>query len=100
MTTYLYSSLNDGDSLSFNPVGDTLLFDSNLISAASVLLTQSGVNLVFAAGGKSITLLSVSLAQLTTSNVSFADGSQLLVGDTFVTTLGDGAANSLTGGAG
>src|SRR5687768_18616187 len=50
--------------------------------------------------GKDITLLNTVPAQLALSNVTFADGSRLLIGDTTTSTAGDDAANTLTGTAG
>ena len=99
MTIYLYSSINDGESLMFDPLSDVLNFDLNTISAANLLLTQSGLDLMITAEDKTFTLLNVSLGQLSTFNVTFADGSVLLVGDHFPGP-GDDFNNSLNGGVG
>lgn len=100
MTTYLYSNLSDGDSLAFDPFVDVLSFDLITVSAASVQLTQSDFGLVLNADNKSITLLNVSLAQLSATHITFADGSKLLVGDDSPSFSFDDSANFLYGGPG
>lgn len=100
MATILYSSIANGDSIAFDPASDILSFDTNEISAAALSLTYAAdyAGISITAGGKTFSLTpSVSLAQLTTSNVTFADGSRLIVGDNTTGTVNDGLANTLTG---
>src|SRR5262245_13210646 len=92
MATYQFSALADGQTISFNPGVDVLRFDQTAIAAALVGIAAEGANLRVRVGEKDVLLTNVSLTQITTTNVTFADGSRLLVGDA--------AANSLTGTAG
>jgi VCBS repeat-containing protein len=98
MARFLFSQIK-GTSISFNLNADSLHFDSG--SAADVSVTVSGNDLVFALGSDRVTLLNVrNLGNVTTSKVTFSDGSLLLVGDNTTATNRDSAANTLTGGAG
>jgi Ca2+-binding RTX toxin-like protein len=102
MATYQFSALANGQSVSFNPGVDVLNFDNSFIGAADIGLTVDGTNLRIKVArgdmqGKEIVLQNVSQLQLATSNVTFADGSHLLVGDNNVGTANDNAANSLVG---
>jgi len=104
MATYTFSALSDGAAIAFDPIQDDLVFDQPSISAADLAITAEGdgVRVLVASGaqaGKSVLLQDVSLLQLATSNVSFANGSALLFGDNS-TAQNDDAANRLTGGAG
>lgn len=89
---------NDGA----NP--DVLLFALSDGSASGVTVadTSGGVTLTNAAG--TVTLAGVTMTQLSTSNVNFTDGSQLLIGDNTYQTLSDDiaqvGATSVTGGNG
>src|SRR4029077_10733531 len=81
----------DGGSYAFNP-GDVLKFNSTIYHASKVVLVDvAGPNLSVSLGAKTITLLGMSIAQVTPSNFTFNDLSQILVG----TNAGD----SLTGTA-
>lgn len=103
MATILFGSLLNGSTVTFNPAADILRFDNSALSAASVVLGHDTefTSLSLTAGGKTVNLTStVSLLQLTTGNVSFADGSQLIVGDDSASMGGDQSANTLSGSAG
>jgi Ca2+-binding RTX toxin-like protein len=102
MTTYNFSALTDGQDIAFNPENDVLNFDNAGTSASLVVFATPGadIEISIASGpeaGKTITLLSTQLAQLTTTNITFADGSLALFGDNTTGTVADGGGNTLTG---
>ncbi|MEP7301797.1 MAG: hypothetical protein ABI699_09740 [Caldimonas sp.] len=100
MASILFSSIADASEVGFNPLSDVLTFDNGSISAASLILTYASdfTAIGIKAGGTSFTLTStVKLTQLTTTNVRFADGSQLVIGDNS-TGANDSAANNVVGG--
>src|SRR3954447_11236263 len=101
MAVYRFSTLNDGQSIAFNPNVDQLNFDQSAIDAGDLVLTQEGANLRITDNdypnwGKDVLLTNVTLGQLTDGNVTFANGGKLLVGDNS-TALNDDLANNLTG---
>src|SRR5690242_3569054 len=105
MATILWSSKNDGDTIaggSFNPASDTLQIDDPNISAAGMIIDGDPeavtpfITLSF--GGKTVTV-EMNPLSATTSNITFADGSMLLVGDNTTGTVNDDAANTLVGGS-
>jgi Ca2+-binding RTX toxin-like protein len=104
--TYEFSALSDGQAISFSlgPTPEVLNFDQTAIAAADIrpVAEGSNVRISVVAGphaGKDVLLLGVSPLQLATTNVTFADGSQLLIGDNS-TALNDDAANTLSGTSG
>jgi Ca2+-binding RTX toxin-like protein len=99
MAVYNFSALSDGQAISFNPGSDVLNFDQTAISAADLLLTSEGANTRVAVAAKDIVLLNTTLYQLATSNVSFTNGSRLLLGDNS-TAQNDNLNSSLLGTAG
>ena len=102
MTTYNWSALTNGQSVTFDPVADTLVINDSSISATDLSFSFSGNSTppcTFSFGGKTITL-QTAFATLTTSNITFADGSMYLIGDNTTGTANDGGANTLTGGGG
>ncbi|MFT3954125.1 MAG: hypothetical protein QM722_06945 [Piscinibacter sp.] len=103
MATILFSSIANGALVAFDPAVDILVFDDASISASAVQLSYDAANLDsigFSVGGVSFTLsAAVLVTALTSSNVTFADGSRLLIGDDNPA-ANDIAANLLTGGAG
>jgi len=104
MAVFQFSALSDGQSIAFNPNADVLNFDQTTVAAADLRVTQVGSNarIDVVSGpqtGKDVTLLNVSQLQLATTNVTFADHSQLLFGDNS-TAQNDNLANTLGGGAG
>src|SRR3954469_16827058 len=100
MATIFWSTLANGQVLTgFNPASDTLRFDNNLISAAGVVVgAPTTTSTTFSFGGVTVTI-PMSLLAVTTTNVSFMNGSLLLVGDNTVAT-GDNTGGTLNGGAG
>src|SRR5258707_3933573 len=95
MAVYQFSALANGQAISFNPGVDRLNFDQTTISAADVGLLIQGSDLSVSAAGKSIVLTNTSLPQLATSNLSFANGSLLAVGDNASGTARSQAAKTL-----
>lgn len=93
MATLNFSSLVNGSTLSFDPMNDNLNFDDTGISAASLTLSYAGNygKISLSAAGKTVYLpAKIKLTDLTTANISFADGSQLIFGDNTVNTLNGG----------
>ena len=86
MTIYNWSDLNPGDVFgqdtlaSFDPAADQLVFDDPAFSAADVLFDGNDAQSFFSLDGKFITL-DIAPFSITTVNITFADGSQLIVGD-------------------
>lgn len=113
MAIIRFKTIANNQSISFNPATDILQFDDLRISAGSLVFNYSALydNISFTARGKTFFLPTGVLAtSLTTSNVTFADGSQLLVGDAsnnsvLGTNFGDyldglAGADTMTGGFG
>ncbi|MEP7300749.1 MAG: hypothetical protein ABI699_04415, partial [Caldimonas sp.] len=102
MADVLFSSIANGSTIAFDPATDVLVFDEPSITAASLTVSHAPdfTAVGFFAGATGFTLpAAVSLMQLTTGNVAFADGSRLVVGDDS-TNANDLAANSLVAGVG
>ena len=97
MALFNWSTLADLQVVAFNPLVDKLRFDDLAISAASVVLDlSSGITSVFSVGGKTVTV-NTAAATLTSTNVTFDDGSLLLVGDNTTGTANDDGNNTRTG---
>jgi hypothetical protein len=94
-----WSSLTDGQIVAFDPVQSVLRFDSNSISAAVVALSKASGSTPLTHDGKTVRL-KTGLKTITTTNITFDDGSLLIVGDNTTSTANDDAANSLAGGTG
>lgn len=96
---YVWSSLAHGQTISpFSAGSDVLQFDAG-ISAAAVSVQASGSNTLFSYLGKTVTV-GTALASLTTGNVTFADGSRLVVGENTTGVAGDDSGHALAGGPG
>ena len=80
------------------PNNDILIVDNT--SASKLKVTQSGSNLVLTNGTNTATLQNFVREQVTTTNITFTDGSVLLIGDNNIAVADDGAANGLAGGVG
>ncbi|TSA59813.1 MAG: calcium-binding protein [Sediminibacterium sp.] len=91
MTTYHSTQDN---TVNFS-ISDKLTFDDPTISASSISLTPSGVDLVIQAGTKIITLKNFTQNKISNANFTFADSSQLIIGDGLTDTNND---DSLTTG--
>lgn len=95
MATYSFTAVL-GTTLAFNPATDVLSFAGN---ASGFRLTQSGNDLIVTAvTGGSVTLTNMQLAQVTTTNFSLADTSDIIVGDNTTGTTNDALSQS-SGGA-
>ena len=77
----------------------TDLLSVNTTSAASLSVFQQGSEVILTNGVNTATLRGILLEQLATSNVTFTDGSVLLIGDNTTGAAADSAANTLTGTA-
>jgi len=108
MATFNWTALTNGQVIAFdpfdpvgNPLGDVLNFDDLTISAANIAVdsTDGVTDFIVFYEGKTVTFLGAPLA-VTTSNVTFANGSVLLVGDDTTGTVNDNAPNTLVGGSG
>jgi Ca2+-binding RTX toxin-like protein len=102
LATILFSSITNGSTVAFNPASDILSFDSPTFHAAWLGLGYAGdyTGISLTAGAITFNLTAtVNLASLTTSNVIFADGSRLIVGDDS-SSGNDNLANTLIGSAG
>lgn len=98
MATLVFSHVKGG-AVAFNPLLDVFCFDYG--RAADVNVTLSGTTVTLRLGSEWVSLLGMSHRELLTSgNVSFADGSLLLIGDDTTGTSVDASANDLRGGAG
>jgi Ca2+-binding RTX toxin-like protein len=98
MPVYKFSALSDGQAICFDPFRDDLVFDLSTISAADLRIAAENGDTRIEVAGKDILLLDVVPRELATSNVSFANGSRLLLGDNSPGT-GDDLDNLLTGTA-
>jgi hypothetical protein len=99
MATYLFSALTHNQTLIFNPALDTLAIDIAWMHPAWGTFSQNGADLLLTYSGKSVRLAGVTLAQLSSGHITFANGSQLLIGDNTPGTANDGLVNTLTGTA-
>ena len=99
MTVYNWSALTNDQSIAFNPSTDKLTFDISTISAASLSLSWvSNTSTSFSYSGKTVRLLT-DVRALTTTNVTLANGSLLIVGDNETVTAADDGNSGLNGSA-
>src|SRR5687767_9437662 len=97
---HLWSTLSNGEIVSFDPLNDRLVFDDPAMSAADVeFLFDLGVAGYFGHAGKTVTVACEPEA-FTSLNIVFADGSLFKVGDDSTSLSPDAAPNSLTGASG
>ena len=101
MTTFNWSALTDGQEIEFDPASDVLHFDDPLVSAGDLFFEGTDVpeSSSFFYFLKTVTL-NVDPLKLTTTNVTFANGSLFMVGDNTTGTTADKNDNTMTGGAG
>jgi Ca2+-binding RTX toxin-like protein len=97
MTAYKWSTISS--QVAFDPSLDTLLFDDASISAADLVIggLDAGGPVTISYGGKTISLSYLSFKAITTSRVTFANGSALIVGDDSIGVSGDEGVNDLYG---
>src|SRR5687768_16653176 len=105
MSTYIWTTLNHGDSLTFSPASDVLHFDDASISAADVRIDGTDIPpyTIFTYNGKTITLDTADPLSLTSTAITFANGSVFFIGDDTTAVpsgpgVADDAANTLVGG--
>src|SRR5687768_17412225 len=96
MTTFNFVDFNG--LILFDETQDILSFDPG-ISAADIFFESDGSNSSFSHGGITV-ILDTSPYTLTTTNVTFANGSRIVIGDNTTGTTADDAANTVVGGAG
>ena len=101
MTIFTWSTLTNNQQITFNPLLDKLVFDDVSISAASVSISFGGSGsaayTTFTYAGITITLASANIKALTSTSVTFDDGSLLIIGDNTTGTMADDTANTLNG---
>ena len=71
MARYSFSSLGDGDSVSFDPSRDVFVFDNCFVTPDSVSVLSRPASVVFSAQNRRVTLVGVTVDQLNSDNVSF-----------------------------
>lgn len=89
-TSTNWSTLADGQHLAFDPAVDVLNIDDSSIAAAEVRLVQEPNAVAFTAAGKTIHLDGLELAEMRPEGFSFADQSQLLMGELSSAATADG----------
>jgi Ca2+-binding RTX toxin-like protein len=92
MAVINFSTLADG--AKFKLGGDNLVFDGG-ISAADVSIAELGNGVELSVGAKSILLKNWTIGNLNSAQVTFNNGSELMVGDTLFGLAGDNNANML-----
>jgi Tol biopolymer transport system component len=98
LAEFFFGSLANEQQIAFNPLADVLRFEAAGIYAASLgVVAASPTSIRIGIPGKSVTLTGLSLAQVSSTNVTFAGGSQLLVGDATAGTAADDLHNAITG---
>lgn len=101
MAVYLWSALANGELIEeFDPLSDELRFDDAAIAAAYVEATAPRSSLSLFNYGDKTVVLHVAPERLTSSNVTFADGSLFVYGDNGSGAVGDAQSNALTGETG
>jgi len=88
MANYAFSSLANGQHVSFNATTDILSFD-NSVTASTLTLAESGGALSVLWQGKTVWLDNLSLTKLRDDSLQFANGGQVIAGDTTTDTLAD-----------
>jgi len=74
-----------GQTITFDATNNALAFD-NSVAASDITATDVTAGLQITYHGQSVVLSGMSLKTVTTSNITFANGSVLQVGDNLVTT--------------
>src|SRR4051812_38297974 len=99
MTIYRWSTTPSGAIIDpFNPNTDQLLVDLPFAAAADLLVAPSGSLTTFSYGGGTVSLR-LDVRAVTPANVTFSDGSRLLVGDTTTSVVADDSGNTIVGTA-
>jgi Ca2+-binding RTX toxin-like protein len=99
MATFNWTTLTNNQVIAFNPLVDVLNVNDATLAAADIGLSTTPTSVSITLGSKTVTL-QTERRTLTTSNVTFSDGSMLLMGDNTTNTSADDSDNVLTGGPG
>jgi Ca2+-binding RTX toxin-like protein len=102
MAVFNWTTLSNNQTVAFNPDVDVLNFNDAGISAADLSLTLnsgSSPSTRLSVSGKAVTL-QTDPRTLTPTNVTFADGSAVLIGDMTTGIGNDASANTIVGGNG
>ncbi|MBI5900161.1 MAG: hypothetical protein HZB40_13135 [Rhodocyclales bacterium] len=106
MTTYNYSAITNGQSINFSVAGgDVLHFDTMLLGAFNLNFNPEGANILFTIRDnfgvvqKTFTLQNVNAYQMSSSMITFLNGSTFKLGDNSSATGDDAATASLQGTA-
>lgn len=92
MAVINFSTVQNGSKLKLG--GDTLVFDGG-ISAADVSIAELAGGVQLSVGAKSVLLRNWEIGNLNSAQVTFNNGSELLVGDTLFALAGDNNGNML-----
>ena len=68
---YRFSTMEDGDAVTFNPDHDVFLFDNCLTTPDSVTVLSCAASVVLSVKNRRITLTGVTVDQLSEANVHF-----------------------------
>lgn len=71
MAKYYFSSLDDGEAVTFDPEADTLLFDSCFLTPDSVSVLSCSASVVLLAQNRRVTLIGVTVDRLSADNIRF-----------------------------
>jgi len=93
MAIYKYSTQASG-SIAFTTT-DSFIFDT--ITAASLGITVSGLDVVITDGTKTFTLTGFDIKKISSTNFTFDDGSKLQIGDGTTATINDDKDNIIIG---
>ena len=71
MAKYYFSSLDDGEAVTFDPRRDVLLFDNCFLTPDAVSVLACSASVVLLAQNRRVTLVGVTVDQLNAENVRF-----------------------------
>lgn len=81
MAEFFFGEPGEQQQIAFNPLADVLRFEAAGIYAASLgVVAASPTSIRIGIPGKSVTLTGLSLAQVSSTNVTFAGGSRIAGG--------------------
>ena len=99
MAVFNWTALANNQVIAFNPFVDVLNVNDTSFAAADIGLATTPTSVSITLGSKTVTL-QTERRTITTSNVTFSDGSMLLMGDNSAATTADDSDNVLVGGPG
>jgi Ca2+-binding RTX toxin-like protein len=97
MAVFNWTALTNNQSIAFNPNVDVLNVNDPNLFATDVSLSTSATTVSITMNNKTVTL-QTDRRSLTTTNVTFSDGSLLVIGDNTTATTADDGDNTMTGG--